>query len=226
MVASVFKHVHTSQEAGQLLLERRQKQRTSLQEVSVALNIPIKHLQALEAGDFDAFSAIVYARGAYAKYAEWLGLDSKQAQRAVLRVLSDEHKEVSLRVYTPQKWIQRLLSPRLVMVIGGALIVSLVGGYIVWQLQSFWQLPQLALSAPDQVVIDSESVLLNGVSEKDAQVTVNGESILLRDDYSFELMLHLRPGINVVRAEAENAAGRVKVIERHLLRPRVPGIVK
>jgi hypothetical protein len=58
-------------------------------------------------GDFSAFSAEVYAKGAYAKYAAFLGLNTKQAQRAMLRALSTARETIPLRIHTPQRWQRR-----------------------------------------------------------------------------------------------------------------------
>jgi len=225
MVDQEAKQVQTPQEAGLYVAQHRRKLGRSLEEATAVLNIPLRQLAAMEEGDFTVFAAEVYARGAYAAYAEWLGLDKKLAQRMVLRVMASDRKVVPLKLHTPHTWLERLVTPRLVLLGASTLLAVIVGGYIVWQLRSFWQLPALALVRPETSYVAEDTVLIQGVSEKDALVTVNGEQLLLRDDQTFELEMALRPGINVVRVEAENAAGRVRVVEKHLLRPRDTGIV-
>lgn len=206
--------------AGQRLVRQRARQRASLQAASHDLHIPVAQLEALEQGDFSGFSAEIYAQGAYTAYASWLGLPRQESQRAVSRALAPGRVHVPFKMHTPETWWQRLVTPRSVIIAAGTCVALVVGGYITWQLLSFWQLPALEVSSPERTYIEDESIMVRGRSEPDSRVRLNGETVLLQEDATFEASLFLHPGINVIQVEAENAAGRIHTIERHVLRPR------
>jgi cytoskeleton protein RodZ len=205
---------------GDSLRQAREARNLSLATVAKSLNIPQAKLQALEEGDFSVFAAEVYARGAYLQYAAYVGLDEQTCQREILRALASVRQVQPLKVYTPYTWLQRLVFPRLIIFSFMTLIAVLVGGYIAWQIQSYFHLPKLALTLPAHEVTQDADVVVEGKSDPETKVTVNNQQVLLRPDATFGIKLHLHAGINIVRVEAENAAGRKRIIEHPLLLSR------
>lgn len=63
-------------EIGELLREARSEKGFTLEKVSKETKINIRHLQALEEGNFSAFAGEVYLKGALRSYAETVGLDT------------------------------------------------------------------------------------------------------------------------------------------------------
>lgn len=205
---------------GRLLIEARRVRKLSLADISAELKIPPRHLQALEEGDLSVFPAEVYARGAFVKYADYLGVRAEATQHAFLRVLSGAREYVPLRVHRPRSWLASKITPRWILA-GVLLAVALVvGSYIAWQVQSFLQVPDISLLEPTSNVMAGSSATIRGVAESSARVTINGEAVLLDGEGNFYTTLTLHPGINVLQLEAVNAAGRKRIIQRQLLMPR------
>lgn len=205
---------------GNLLQAAREQRGLTLADVSTALHIPVKHLRCLEEGDLSGFAAEVYARGAFERYADYLGVRAEQTQRAFLRVLSGAREYVPLRVHRPRPWLTALLTPRWILAGVIACIALLVGSYIMWQVQSFLRLPALELLEPHSPVIVGSTATIRGQAEAGAQLKINGEAVLLDEDGMFTTSFKLHPGINIMQVEATNAAGRTRLLERHLLMPR------
>lgn len=216
MVGTRSGKVRPSTEVGRILLEARRQQKISVMEAASDLNVSANQLNALEEGDFSVFAAEIYAKGAYMRYAEYLGVDLHQAERSILKALSGARELVPLRLHTPRSLFDRLLTPAMIFSMFGLFIALSIGGYIVWQVESFLQLPQLQVANTN---VNGHFATIGGVAEEQAKVNVNGETVLLREDNSFELHIYLRPGVNIIRVEAENAAGRKKTIEKHVLVP-------
>lgn len=206
--------------AAQLLLTARRARKLTVGQVAEATRLPVKHIEALESGDFSVFAAEVYGRGAYLRYALFLGLKEAQAERLVTEALVAARQRVPLKVFTPFGLLRRLTGPGTVITAGVMVIGLVVGGYLVWQLQSFLRLPHLRLLEPGGVILAAEELTVQGIAEVSARVVVNGEPVLLNERGEFSLNIFLHPGLNVLRVEAENAAGRKKVLEKHLLLPR------
>lgn len=220
MVGRRSQRVQTHLAVGRLLKAARRQQRLPLEEAARALNVPAGKLKALEQGDFSVFAAEVYGRGAYLAYAAHLGVNVERAEKMVSLALSEAREQVPLTLHTPLRWFQRILTARTMTVLAISFVVMVAAGYILWQVRSFWRLPYLDLSQPQGAVTHDQEVVIQGRAERDARVLVNEEPVLVGSEGQFEYKLEFRPGINVLRVEAENAAGRRRVIERPILVPR------
>ncbi|MDP3997670.1 MAG: helix-turn-helix domain-containing protein [Candidatus Andersenbacteria bacterium] len=202
---------------GRLLEEARRRSGKSCQEVAREIRVPAKHLAALENGDLSVFTAEIYARGAFAQYAKYLGIYAEQTQRAFQRVLCGAREFVPLRVHRPRSWLAATLTPRWILAAALFLVALSVGSYVAWQMASFVHLPDLAVAAPAGGVVTDSLITLEGRAAKDAEVTVNDEQVLLDSGGSFTQEVRLHPGINILRVAAKNGAGRVRVIQKDVL---------
>jgi cytoskeleton protein RodZ len=209
-----------NRQVGERLVTARRRQRFSLEFAAQKLNIPVRQLQAMEAGDFSIFAAEVYARGAYLRYAEFLGLDPSVVEPEMLQALSATRERVPLRLHTPLSWFERVFTPRWILLAIVAVIACGISGYIIWQVGSFLWLPFLKIEEPARPIVATENITVKGQAEPQAQVTINGETVLLQNNGYFQFQLYLHPGVNVLHIEAKNTAGRKQVFERHLLLPR------
>lgn len=219
---------NSTRSVGNQLQAARAQKGHSIEEVAQVLHIPLQQLQALE-NDTSAkvFSAPVYAHGALRTYATWLELDTKAIERALAIQLRDAHANRSqLKVHTLPRWYKQLANPRVVIALAAAAVALVIGSYVVWQIRSFWRLPALTITSPQTTVIDTSEARIAGSTERGAQVRLNGQQIILRDGIYFDEIVPLDPGITIIRIEVKNVAGRTRVVDTHLLRPRNMGTLK
>jgi cytoskeletal protein RodZ len=205
-------------ELGEKLRQARVARRLSVVQVAHELHMPRHHIEALEAGDLGVFAAEIYARGACLKYASYVGLGTESLERVVWRAVSAGRERVPLKIHMTFSWVERLLTPRVILwaVAGGVGLIVI--GYIIWQVQTFLQLPDLELIQSLPTTTTSDTIVIEGKAEAEAKVTVNGEVVLPDKTTSlFRVPLMLHSGVNVVRIEAENAAGRKAIIEHHVI---------
>ncbi len=203
--------------AGRALKKARQQRRLTLDAIATTLRIPPKHLRSLEEGDLTVFAAEVYARGAYIKYARYLGVDKKGTYRAFLRLLCEVRELVPLEVPRRASWFARMRTPTVgLMVVIGSIAVTVVG-YIGWQVQSYLSLPELELFEPAASVLEQSSVIVKGRAEERSSIKINGETVLLKEGGLFEVGMPLREGINVLQVEATSVSGRTNVIRKDIL---------
>ena len=109
------------------------------------------------------------------------------------------------------------MTPRLFWAAALLAMASVVGGYVVWQVTSFVRLPALELTSPETATLTGDTVRVAGVAAEDAEVTINGEQVLLAQGGQFETTLHVHEGINVIQVKAKNAAGRARIIKEDIL---------
>ena len=77
--------------------------------------------------------------------------------------------------------------------------------YIFLQVLNFAGDPNLSIISPNNnLVTESDSIDLVGITDTDATVTVNTENVPVSDDGKFSLKLKLHSGINVVKINAVN----------------------
>lgn len=205
---------------GALLAAARTKKRLTQHQASDALNIPRRQIAALEEGDFSLFAAELYARGACLKYAGWLGIEAAEIERGMWRALSAGRERVPLKIHTPFALVERLLNARLVLWVAIAAVALAVGAYIIWQIQTFLELPVIVLAEPLPAMAQADRLVVQGTAPAESKVTVNGETVVLQAGGSFAVPILLHGGINIIRIEAQNAAGRTSVITQDVLRPR------
>jgi cytoskeletal protein RodZ len=216
MVGTRSRHGERDEVVGKQLRAARERKGVSVEEAARELTIPPGHLVSLEEGELTAFAAEVYARGAFHTYASYLGINTPALQQAFLRSLSQARERVPLSIPRPRNWWGRLTS-RSWLVLGVAGVAVIIGSYVGWQVQSFLRVPSLALEEPSVAVVYEPRIEVRGRAEREAKVRVNGEAVLVARDGVFRLPLTLHPGINVLQIEAENAAGRSRIIQKDLL---------
>ena len=77
---------------GQKLKERRGQRGLSLEQISEVTRVRVKHLEALECGDFDALPQDVFVKGFLRTYAEYIGADTEALVEEYLR---ERHGQVT-----------------------------------------------------------------------------------------------------------------------------------
>ena len=65
-------------ELGAILKAAREKKGVSLEDIQMITKIRLKHLEALEAGDFAQLPGEVYVKGFLANFAKTVGLDGDE----------------------------------------------------------------------------------------------------------------------------------------------------
>ncbi len=113
----------------------------SLKEVSNTIHIQMKHLEAIEGGQFDALPPVVYAKGFIAAYATFLQLDqSEMVDRFYHEILhaNDDHKTSYLNLKKTPLKIHHVDDPAERNVPSGTLIaigfILMVVCYGLWQM--------------------------------------------------------------------------------------------
>jgi len=204
---------------GEMLRETRQEKSLRLEEVEEATKIRLKFLEAIERDDFRALPSLSYAKGFVKNYSEFLGLDSIKILAFFRRQIADVPKSSLLPkgVEHPLNRTFLQLTPgRFITGIVVALIIIFLG-YLGFQYRSLQQPPMLNIASPvnQQVVTDNRIDVL-GTTNPDATVTVNGISVLVRDDGKFFDQIQLDPGVNKVVIVAISRYGKTTSVIREV----------
>lgn len=209
-------------DVGATLRAARERQGIALAAIARSLHIPEKTLRAIEEGNFALLPPAVYVRGFLKQYAAVLGLDAVplvrayDVERARAPVVAP-HLPVSKRGHMGTGWWE-LVTPRSVTLLLGALALALVLLYVVWQVRTYVRAPRLEVLEPSgQTEVTSSSLTVHGRTDPTADVTINGERTVIREDGTFEELVALGEGVSTLRIVAKSIGDRETVVTREVL---------
>lgn len=195
---------------GEKLRSLRNERRISLGEISRHTRIQAKYLEYLEEGAYDKLPVDVYVKGFLRGYAEFFGIDEK----CLIRLYEKEKGiKTNLEKKEDNKVAKResinispfLITPKIISITAGILLVF--GGffYLYKEIGAFTNVPKLVVLNPEQNSIEnSNSVTVEGVTDKDAKLFINNQPILVSDEGSFSEKLALQFGTNTITVKAVN----------------------
>lgn len=203
---------------GEKLRHLREDRRITLLEASRGTKIQVRYLEFLEAGDYDSLPADVYVRGFLRSYGDFLGVDEHilvklyEKEKGIKENLAKSRNagannrfvspvNISSFVFTPKKLAIALL---------GLLVASAIF-YLYREVGSFSNDPRLIIFSPlNNSEISGNSVVVDGVTDKDSKLFINGQPILVDDEGRFREELTLQSGVNTISVHSENKFGKEK----------------
>jgi len=197
----------------------RRNQAVTLDMMERKTHIQRNYLEALEKGKFEDLPEPLYSRNFIRAYARALGADEKYFLELydeecglcdlIEPMCSPRQRVNKKRFYVWSKFIRYGLIASLLLC-----VVS----YIGWQVISIIEPPKIILLSPAADMLTHEAeISIHGLVEGEASVYVNGEPIVVNDDFSFEATVDLEQGLNNLIIEAERRYSRQAVIERSVV---------
>jgi cytoskeletal protein RodZ len=216
------KKINCSQTLAEKIKQARLAAGLELTSVSKKINIPIKYLELLEAGEYHALPGDIYAKAWLKKYAQILSLNIED-------LLVDFHieKNINKKIndnYNPKKkhlnWIW--LRPYLLRWIMIVLVAGVLLSYLVWEIFKIIKAPDLVLLEPaTSHKTMAASIDISGRTEPEVQLSVNGEQILLDNQGYFKKNINLALGLNNLEISAKKKHSRTRYLQVVILRENV-----
>jgi hypothetical protein len=190
---------------GQELQSARRRLAVSLDEMEHRTKIQKKYLMAIEADRWQDLPEPIYTRNFLRSYALCIGKNPDY-------ILSRFKKERGCcdyvdRYKTPLQKVRKsrlVVTSRIVRLIILGLMAIIMFGYLGLQIRSIIQPPDLEIISPaDGTTLEVPTIVVVGVSEKDALVFVNSNRVLTSDDGKFETQIMLERGLNVITVKSK-----------------------
>ncbi|OGI29463.1 MAG: hypothetical protein A2288_01765 [Candidatus Moranbacteria bacterium RIFOXYA12_FULL_44_15] len=195
---------------GEKLKKLREERRVSLGEVSRCSRIKVEYLEYLEEGNYEKLPADVYVKGFLRSYAEFLGADEEalikfyEKEKGIKRNIRgsvDEGRD-NVKAINISSFV---LTPKKIFSVLGVIIILSGFLYLYRQVNSFASNPRLVVISPrDNSEVDGNSVVLEGVTEKEANLFINDQPILVNDEGKFREEITLQSGVNVISVKSVN----------------------
>ena len=195
---------------GERLVKIRGEKRITLSEISRSTRIQMKYLEYLESGQYDKLPVDVYVRGFLRSYAQYLGVDEKY-----LIKLYDREKEIhnnvkkeegnNKRIFKPVKFSSLVVTPKTLIAFLIIFFVGLGFFYLYRELSIFISNPRLVITDPvDNFSTEDNVIKVEGITEKDARLTINEQQVIVDENGKFSQSLVLQSGINKITIKAVN----------------------
>lgn len=205
---------------GEMLRTRRTERRMSLEDVERKIRIRVRFLRAIEADDYGKLPSRAYAEGFVRTYGKFLGFNEKNITAFFRRQLAEPSKSMLLPKKTDavlrSSWVRLTPSRFLAILLLGFLSIFAV--YFGFQYKALNDPPRLTVSVPqNDSTIDSTRVDVIGETDPDATITVQGISVLVREDGKFFDQVQLQPGTNTITVISTSRLGKTAVVERSVI---------
>ncbi|MBU2542175.1 helix-turn-helix domain-containing protein [Patescibacteria group bacterium] len=199
------------------LKEAREARGISLDYLAKKTKISKDFLQALEDCRFkDLPNAEVYQKNFIKRYSEVLGVDPEPflGQYRIEESCKKKaiHPNQGIRInylYNLPNFLRYGLSTILLL----SLFI-----YLGLQVKNIIEPPKLIIYSPSHGYVTEEtSVLLQGETDKEAVVSLNGKEVGTDEKNNFEELVNLSPGVNTLTIEARKKYGKITKDVRHVI---------
>jgi hypothetical protein len=201
------------------LKETRERSGMTLYQVSQRTKIDEKYLHALEECRFDDLpEAMTYKKHFIKSYLQAIGVDPKPYIHQYVR---EEHNPNQSVPVHPKQKIQKyhfhnIPSAMKYSVMTG--VILLVVGYLGVQVKHMLEPPSLTLFSPkDGAIITEQTVNIQGATEPEAKIFINGKGITSNERGEFSEPIDLAAGINEIEITAERKHGKGAAETLHVI---------
>lgn len=218
------KRIACAQPLAAKLAKARKRKGVDLRAAELETKVAMKHLQALERGEYHRLPEAVYVRGFLTRYAAFLGLKPEsvladydqeyacyQQVRHVRSSKLGATEEGLLRPHVSDDWLKQrkqwYITPEILW--GSALssFALIVLGYIWFQVTSFAAAPSLDVVTPgSELRVAVDQVEVAGVTDPSAKLRINDQPVAVSTDGHFRQEIRLLDGVNTIEISATNKA--------------------
>jgi cytoskeletal protein RodZ len=135
---------------GARLKAAREERGLSLDDIATKTRIPIRHLKAIEDGDWESLPAITYSVGFARSYANVVGLNGAEIGQELREQLGGAQTHSAGAPYEPAD--PSRVPPRSLAIAAGLLAILLAVGYLIWRSSTVEEPTMLEQATAEQPV--------------------------------------------------------------------------
>lgn len=178
----------------------------NLKQLSDTTGIAIKHLENFSHGRFERLPSAPYVHGYFVKLGDILGFEPDEWWNRVKNEDAVHRSGSADRM--PDNRFSRLQGRALLW---GLIVVGLLGIYVAARFTTIIGEPRLILTDADACThppVSSSTFTFRGTVKNGDSLTVDGASVYLSQDGSFNADVLLKPGPNTIELRAKKILGR------------------
>lgn len=198
---------------GEKLRSAREAMKMALWQASRKTKIPVNYLKYLEQGNYQQLPADVYIAAYLKRYAEVLNLNTEEISEQFRA-----ERSVKVDLPSPTKKSSLVITPKRFTLVLAILVIALVFGYFWHQLSYLINPPVIRISQPNPDFTTQEiSIKVVGQTEADVYLTINGREIYVDNKGSFQSVVNLELGLNILKIEARDRLGKTNTVIRRVM---------
>lgn len=205
---------------GQELKEVRKEKGLSLENVSQKISIKKEYLSALEEGKFELLPKGVYGKNYLREYSRFLRLNTEN-----ILEMYDEIINLDIKNRQNQVFKQKVPKPYFFIIVPKLLknllllsVVIICALYLGFYINNIISPPELKLFYPNKdITINENTIRVEGQTEKEVEVKINNQKVLLDIEGKFYQDISLRNGINTIIISSQKKYSQENIIERKVI---------
>lgn len=211
------KNLNVDEKIGERLRQARTFLNYSLDYVTNKTGIKKEYLIAMENENFNLLPKGLYGRNFLIKYTNFLKLNPKE----IINQSPLNNKKINNENPFSKKILGRknfLVFPKIIRNILLILIILAFFFYLFFYLIKAREIPELIIFSPETDIISHENTLnISGKTDPRAQLSINGQIIIIEDDGYFSTDITLANGINKIIIISQRKYSQENIIERQVL---------
>lgn len=206
--------------AGEVLKNKRELLKKSLERVSADTKIQKRFLIYIENNQFEYFDSEVFLTGFIKIYAKYLDLDTSKVLALYRRSNPNKTPRNTSNKKDDPKPSKKLkkkptLEPKLIITILLGIFLLAIFTYIGFQIYKFQRPPSLEITSPAaDSEVQTEDILVEGETDSESIIEINGTAVETNEQGEFSYEVTLKEGLNTitVKARKNNALEKVETI--------------
>ena len=204
---------------GSYIRKIREKKSISLEEVSLKTGIKEKYLQAIEDSNYRELSKGVYAKIFFKKYVDFLDIRHKNIVGDFVKE-QDRAQNFEKNIFFNKVvgWRSFISLPRIFRNFIIFLVVVICLFYLFFYLKNIFAPPFLEVyNISDKQIVNTPSILIEGKTDVESEVLINGQTVLSDSDGYFSENIYLKSGINFIYVSAKKKYSRENLVIKQIL---------
>jgi transcriptional regulator with XRE-family HTH domain len=218
MTVFCYKKIDPVMRLGQRIKKTREERGLDFATVSKLTMIPVKYLEALENGKY---SKLPKARAHRLAYIRELTKIFQLPTAELIEQFENESGFADTPLTHPKRAVRMFPFASIsifIRNISAFAMVFLFAGYLVWQVRGILEPPRLAIFSPSEgYIANSPHTIIEGETEKESRLTVNGQDVMVNEEGKFSAQIDLSAGVNTIQISATKKHGKTTTITRHIV---------
>lgn len=214
-----------AESVGALLRQAREEAGLSRQAVSTRTRIPERYVTLFEDGD-KAIPEDVYTTIYLKAYAKFLGFDTA----SIVSLYKKERGRPAAPAPVPERVAKRqhpasslpktafVSAPKIIQAVLICLLIAGLAAYFGLEVKKIFAPPAISLlTPPDGLVTSERSIVIEGRTDREVSLRVNGKRISPDDNGNFRDMLELQEGLNLITIAGVKKHSREMTVTRRII---------
>ena len=223
MLSFSRKKIAAIETVGETISRHRRNKGLSIDRIAHMISVSPQHLKNLESDAYDSLPPAVYTKNFLYEYAKFLDLSPRTVYD---RFLSEKDLYYSTRRPTKEtknvnrnKLVGFILNPKTLKYAGLLCLFILVAGYLLISINNIFSRPELVVSYPleNNLITTERTLELQGVTEREVTLTVNGRQVIYDKNGRFSIQLDLQKGLNIIKIEAKKKHSRENTVYKQII---------